>query len=209
MPGAPHNSRARCANKGTIFYRGKAMKSRDELLTTKRKIEDHLHGLGFIGEIREMHQQNQTLVNYIFEPGFDLKVGAVCLSAVGLLSTIGADCVILRSIVDGKDGAVCLEVHDKKVHANEGIFEIQRANDIVSVISEHVKLTKSGENYTGLCPFHSEESQSFKVSSELQIFHCFSCRKSGDVIAFVQYMNGVSFNEAINILSSRLSKKIS
>ena len=53
--------------------------------------------------------------------------------------------------------------------------EVKSANDIVDVISSYVKLKKSGRNYMGLCPFHSEKTPSFNVKPENQFFYCFGC----------------------------------
>ena len=49
---------------------------------------------------------------------------------------------------------------------NELIEQIKDANDIVSVVSEHVTLKKKGKNYWGCCPFHNEKTPSFSVRSE-------------------------------------------
>src|SRR5699024_3336607 len=68
----------------------------------------------------------------------------------------------------------------------EGIIDnIRRENDIVEVIEEYVQLKKQGRNYFGLCPFHNENSPSFSVTKEKQIFHCFGCGKGGNVITFL------------------------
>ena len=56
--------------------------------------------------------------------------------------------------------------------------------DIVDAISKHVKLTKTGSNYKGLCPFHNEKSPSFVVSPNKKIFKCFGCNVGGNVIEF-------------------------
>ena len=57
----------------------------------------------------------------------------------------------------------------------EVIEQVRNNNDIVDVISEYVQLTKRGRNYFGLCPFHGEQTPSFSVTQEKQIFHCL-CR---------------------------------
>jgi DNA primase len=63
------------------------------------------------------------------------------------------------------------------------IEEVKAKTDIVPIITEHVELKKAGRNYKGLCPFHSEKTPSFMVSPELQIFKCFGCGESGDVLS--------------------------
>ncbi len=89
------------------------------------------------------------------------------------------------------------------------IYKIKDSNPIESVIGEYVQLKKSGVNYKGLCPFHNEKTPSFFVSSEKGFYHCFGCKKSGDVIKFIEEIEHVSFNEAIEILAKRSGIDIS
>ena len=83
------------------------------------------------------------------------------------------------------------------------ISEIRNTVDIVSVISEAVLLKKSGRNYIGLCPFHSEKTPSFTVSPEKQIFHCFGCGKGGNVFTFLMNQSGFTFPEAVRTLANQ------
>ena len=83
------------------------------------------------------------------------------------------------------------------------ISEIIEKNDIVDVISDYMSLKKSGTNYKNLCPFHSEKSPSFSVSSTKQIFNCFGCGVGGNVITFVQKMERLEFIEALKFLADR------
>lgn len=71
---------------------------------------------------------------------------------------------------------------------------------IVEAISKSVSLRRTGKEYLGLCPFHSEKRPSFYVNEEKGFFHCFGCGKSGDVIRFIEVVEKVSFKEALNIL---------
>jgi DNA primase len=81
------------------------------------------------------------------------------------------------------------------------VLEIKNAADIVEVVSESVLLKKTGKNYVGLCPFHSEKTPSFTVSPQKQIFYCFGCAAGGNVFSFIMKRDGISFPEAARILS--------
>jgi len=83
------------------------------------------------------------------------------------------------------------------------ISEIKNAADIVDVVSESVLLKKAGKNFIGLCPFHSEKTPSFTVSSDKQIFHCFGCSTGGNVFSFMMKQEGLSFPEAARHLAKR------
>ncbi len=72
---------------------------------------------------------------------------------------------------------------------------LQRAN-ILDVISQYVKLRKTGKDYSGICPFHKEKVPSFTVSVDKQMFYCFSCREGGNVINFLMRYENLSFQEA-------------
>jgi DNA primase len=64
-------------------------------------------------------------------------------------------------------------------------------------------LKKSGQNFTGLCPFHAEKSPSFAVHPTKQIYHCFGCGVGGDVFKFVMEMEKCAFPEAIRIVAEK------
>ncbi|EER68172.1 DNA primase [Gemella haemolysans] len=80
--------------------------------------------------------------------------------------------------------------------------------DIVSLVSEYVKLEKRGQNYLGLCPFHNEKTPSFTVSSEKKIAHCFGCGKGGNIFQFVSLIENITYNQAIVKLGTRLGLDI-
>lgn len=83
------------------------------------------------------------------------------------------------------------------------IEEVRHGNDIVDVIGSYVKLTKRGSNHQGLCPFHNEKTPSFSVNRQRQIFKCFGCGKSGNVITFVMEYENMDFQDAVKLLADR------
>jgi DNA primase len=89
--------------------------------------------------------------------------------------------------------------------AEAGSFaeRVKQQADIVRVIGEYVRLKKSGQNFTGLCPFHAEKSPSFAVHPVKQIYHCFGCGVGGDVFKFVMEMDKVAFPEAIRVVAEK------
>jgi DNA primase len=81
--------------------------------------------------------------------------------------------------------------------------EIKRSADIVELIGQYVQLKKAGLNHMGLCPFHGDKDPSFTVSQTKQMFHCFGCKKGGDVITFWMEYHKVSYPQAIKELAER------
>jgi DNA primase len=91
--------------------------------------------------------------------------------------------------------------------ANPGDFAytVKEQADIVRIVGEYVKLRKSGaQNFQGLCPFHQEKTPSFSVHATRQFFHCFGCGASGDVFAFVQKIENITFPEAVRLVAEKL-----
>ena len=93
-------------------------------------------------------------------------------------------------------------------YPEEVIEEVRMRSDIVDVISGYVKLQKKGSNLFGLCPFHHEKSPSFSVSPSKQMYHCFGCGVSGNVITFVMEYENYSFREAVEMLADRSGVKL-
>jgi len=89
--------------------------------------------------------------------------------------------------------------------AEAGSFaeRVKQQADIVRVVGEYVQLKKAGQNFRGLCPFHSEKTPSFNVHPTRQIYHCFGCGKGGDVFNFVMEMEKCAFPEAIRIVAEK------
>ncbi|MBQ0140036.1 MAG: DNA primase [Kurthia sp.] len=86
----------------------------------------------------------------------------------------------------------------------EQIEEIRSQADIVDVISSYMQLTKRGRNYFGLCPFHGEQTPSFSVSTDKQIFHCFGCGAGGNAITFLMDIENLSFQDAVAKLGEQV-----
>jgi DNA primase len=89
--------------------------------------------------------------------------------------------------------------------AEAGSFadRVKQQADIVRVVGEYVRLKKSGQNFTGLCPFHQEKTPSFAVHPVKQIYHCFGCGVGGDVFKFVMEMEKCQFPEAIRTVAEK------
>jgi len=81
--------------------------------------------------------------------------------------------------------------------------EIKTRIDIVELISEYIHLKRAGQNWKGLCPFHSEKEPSFIVSPAKQIYHCFGCGNGGDIFTFLVRYENLSFPEAVKTLAER------
>jgi DNA primase len=88
------------------------------------------------------------------------------------------------------------------------INQIKEKIDIAHLIGDYLSLKKAGKNYIANCPFHKDDTPSFNVSPALNIFHCFGCGKSGDVITFVMEFEKVPFTEAVRILAEKAGIKI-
>lgn len=87
----------------------------------------------------------------------------------------------------------------------EFIERVQQANNLVDLISQHTQLRPVGNGLMGRCPFpdHQEKTASFSVSEIKQVYHCFGCKKQGNIFTFLQHYNGMSFPEAIEYLADR------
>ena len=90
----------------------------------------------------------------------------------------------------------------------ESVEEIKQKINIVDLINSYVSIKKSGRNYKGICPFHSEKTPSFMVSPELQIFKCFGCNEAGDIFSFIEKIEGVDFPTALEILAEKANVRL-
>jgi len=92
--------------------------------------------------------------------------------------------------------------------SEEKVSEIRDRSSVLEVVSDYVTLKKTGKNYKGLCPFHSEKTPSFMVNEEKQIFHCFGCGEGGDVFTFLMKVGHFSFPQAVEELAKRYGVKL-
>jgi len=87
--------------------------------------------------------------------------------------------------------------------SDDAFAEVKAKVDLVKIVSEHVRLTKRNKDYWGLCPFHQEDSPSFHVIPQRQIWHCFGCERSGDVFTFVELIEKTDKRGALQMLAER------
>lgn len=85
------------------------------------------------------------------------------------------------------------------------IEKVRDANNLVEVISQYTELRRTGDRLMGRCPFpdHAEKTASFSVTESKQLYHCFGCKKSGNIFTFLETFNGMSFREAVEFLAKR------
>ncbi len=83
------------------------------------------------------------------------------------------------------------------------IARVREAVDLVEVVSDHVRLTRRGRGFEGLCPFHDEKTPSFSVDPEKGLYYCFGCHQGGDAFRFVMELERLSFPEAVEQLARR------
>lgn len=88
------------------------------------------------------------------------------------------------------------------------IQELLTRADVVEIVGRYVPLKKTGANFSGLCPFHSEKSPSFTVSPSKQFYHCFGCGKSGNAIGFLMDHTGADFREVVQDLAQQFGLQV-
>lgn len=86
--------------------------------------------------------------------------------------------------------------------------ELIARNEITDVVGSYVQLTRKGANLFGLCPFHSEKTGSFSVSTDKQIYYCFGCKRGGSVINFIMEIENLSFPDAVRFLAKRAGLEV-
>lgn len=93
--------------------------------------------------------------------------------------------------------------------SNEEINAIRAKADIISIVGSYIPLTQRGKNYFCVCPFHDDHAPSMSLSSEKQIYKCFSCGATGNVFTFVSEFENVSFIEAVSIVANKCGMELS
>lgn len=88
------------------------------------------------------------------------------------------------------------------------IQELLNRVDVVDVVERHVKLKRTGANYSACCPFHSEKSPSFTVSPTKQFYHCFGCGAHGTAIGFLMEYTGLGFVDAVKELAQSVGMQV-
>ena len=97
-------------------------------------------------------------------------------------------------------------IYLKSAHNKSMSDTVQQVKDrlsIVDVVSQYVKLERSGAALHARCPFHAERSPSFHVSPDRGTYHCFGCGVGGDIFNFVEAIEGVDFKGALKILAEK------
>ena len=81
--------------------------------------------------------------------------------------------------------------------------QVRAASDLVAIVQETVELKPRGHEFWGCCPFHGEKTPSFHIIPATQVWHCFGCGEGGDIITYVQKLDGVDFLDAVRFLARR------
>jgi DNA primase len=87
-----------------------------------------------------------------------------------------------------------------KEYSQELIQELIHKVDIVDYISQYIELKKHGKDYFGVCPFHAEDTPSFSVNKEKEMFYCFGCGATGSIIQFIMMYQKMKFPQVIEYL---------
>src|SRR5579859_3159819 len=99
-----------------------------------------------------------------------------------------------------------MAAHNRRVPtpgSDDAFAEVKAKVDLVKVVQEHVRLTKRNKDLWGLCPFHQEDSPSFKVDPQRQSWYCFGCERHGDVFTFVELIEKTDKRGALQLLAER------
>src|SRR5216683_4890463 len=86
---------------------------------------------------------------------------------------------------------------------DDAFAEVKAKLDLVKIVGEHLRLTKRNKELWGLCPFHQEDSPSFKVNPQMQTWYCFGCERHGDVFTFTELIEKTDKRGALQLLAER------
>ncbi len=86
---------------------------------------------------------------------------------------------------------------------SDAVSEVKARLNIEDIVSEYVQLKRAGRNFKGLSPFTNEKTPSFIVSPDKQIWHDFSSGKGGDMISFIEQVEGLDFKGALELLARK------
>lgn len=92
--------------------------------------------------------------------------------------------------------------------SEESKQRVKDAADIVEIVSGYTDLRQRGKDWWGNCPFHDENTPSFKVNPLDKLYYCFGCQASGDVFRFLEEKEGLSFPEAVESLAERYGVEV-
>src|SRR6266566_2304839 len=92
--------------------------------------------------------------------------------------------------------------------SDDAFAEVKAKVDLVKVVQEHVRLSKRNRDFWGLCPFHQEDSPSFKVNPQMQSWYCFGCERSGDVFTFVELIEKTDKRGALQMLAGEPGRRL-
>ena len=90
----------------------------------------------------------------------------------------------------------------------EWLEELKSKSNIIDVIGRYIPLTRKGRSFWGCCPFHHEKTPSFKADEDKQLYYCFGCKASGNVITFIEKIENVDFMDAVRHLAEKAGMQL-
>ncbi len=88
-------------------------------------------------------------------------------------------------------------------YRRDDIEQVRAATDLVELVGEVTKVSRTGRAVMAVCPFHQEKAPSLSIDPARGLYHCFGCGKSGDLFRFVQEIHSLDFNDAVELLARR------